>query len=115
MIHDRVQKVFSKRIRAAVLPLFAFAAWCFYSACAVTTTPDAPATASETAYKPVFVRPPRFLTDVCLTRTGELWVTAEAGGVYRLTDPDTQREWEDMRALPGFPKTDNCTAVCEDS
>ena len=27
-----------------------------------------------------FVRPPRFLTDVCLTRDGALWVTAEAGG-----------------------------------
>ena len=62
-----------------------------------------------------FVRPPRFLTDVCLTRDGALWVTAEAGGVYRLRDPETDREWEDMRAQPGFPATSNCTAVCEDS
>ncbi len=62
-----------------------------------------------------FVRPPRFLTDVCLTRDGALWVTAEAGGVCRLRDPETDREWEDMRAQPGFPATSNCTAVCEDS
>ena len=62
-----------------------------------------------------FVRPARFLTDVCLTRDGALWVTAEAGGVYRLRDPETDREWEDMRAQPGFPATSNCTAVCEDS
>ena len=62
-----------------------------------------------------FVRPQRFLTDVCLTHDGALWVTAEAGGVYRLGDPETDREWEDMRAQPGFPATSNCTAVCEDS
>ncbi len=62
-----------------------------------------------------FVRPQRFLTDVCLTRDGSLWVTAEAGGVCRLGDPETDREWEDMRAQPGFPDTSNCTAVCEDS
>ncbi len=24
-------------------------------------------------------------------------------------------KWEDMRKQLGFPKTDNCTAVCEDS
>ena len=64
---------------------------------------------------PVSSRTPRFLTDVCLTRTGDLWVTAEAGGVFRLRDPEKDTEWEDMRALPGFPKTDHCTAVCEDS
>ena len=64
---------------------------------------------------PFSARTPRFLTDVCLTRSGDLWVTAEAGGVFRLRDPEKDREWEDMRALPGFPKTDNCTAVCEDS
>lgn len=62
-----------------------------------------------------FVRPLRFLTDVCVTHDGTLWVTAEAGGVFRLGDPETDREWEDMRAQPGFPATSNCTAVCEDS
>lgn len=66
-------------------------------------------------YVPVYVRPARFLTDVCLTRTGDLWVTAEAGGVYRLHDPEKEKEWEDMRKAPGFPDTANCTAVCEDS
>ncbi|MBR4254852.1 MAG: hypothetical protein IKQ16_07160 [Lentisphaeria bacterium] len=70
---------------------------------------------SDEPVAPVFVRPARFLTDVCLTRSGDLWVTAEAGGVFRLHDPDKDKEWEDMRAQPGFPKTDNCTAVCEDS
>ena len=64
---------------------------------------------------PVLAKPARFLTDVCLTRAGDLWVTAEAGGVFRLRDPEKDKAWEDMRALPGFPKTDNCTAVCEDS
>ena len=63
----------------------------------------------------VSARTPRFLTDACLTRTGDLWVTAEAGGVFRLHDPEKDMEWEDMRKLPGFPKTDHCTAVCEDS
>ena len=76
---------------------------------------EAQAVRSDTPYVPVSARPARFLTDVCLTRSGDIWVTAEAGGVFRLRDPEKDREWEDMRALPGFPATNNCTAVCEDS
>ena len=121
-----------KKLCAAALLLFAFAAACFYAACG--TTPKSPAegpadiptdgvavepaeTQEETpvSHTPVFVRPARFLTDVCLTRGGDLWVTAEAGGVFRLHDPEKDAEWEDMHAMPGFPKTDHCTAVCEDS
>ena len=68
-------------------------------------------TPSDEPVAPVFVRPARFLTDVCLTRSGDLWVTAEAGGVFRLHDPDKDREWEDMRAQPGFPKTDRKSVV----
>ena len=134
MIHDCDHNPLFRKIRAAAMIIFVLAASCLSMTC--TMMSDAPVAeskekeviseaeqaaseakqaASEAICKPVFVRPPRFLTDVCLTHSGELWVTAEAGGVYRLTDPDTQREWEDMRALPGFPKTDNCTAVCEDS
>ena len=98
------------RIRAAVLLFFVFAVASFYSACMLFD--GGPATGSHT---PVRVKPPKFLTDVCLTRSGDLWVTAEAGGVYRLHDPETEAKWEDMRALPGFPATNHCTAVCEDS
>lgn len=134
---------FLKRIGAAVLLCFVFAAACFYTACARTLggpddVSDVPAEAdagktteagavptevsdvpvevdaATLAVTPVFVKPPRFLTDVCLTRSGDIWVTAEAGGVFRLHDPEKDKEWEDMRALPGFPKTDHCTAVCED-
>ena len=59
--------------------------------------------------------PAKFLTGACLTRSEDLWVTAEAGGVYRLSGQEMKPKWEDMRKQPGFPKTDNCTAVCEDS
>ena len=59
--------------------------------------------------------PAKFLTGASLTRSGDLWGTAEAGGVYRLSGQEMKPKWEDMRKLPGFPKTDNCTAVCEDS
>ena len=112
---------FLKRIGAAVLLCFVFATACFYTACARTSggpdeVSDVPVEvgAATLAVTPVFVKPPRFLTDVCLTRSGDIWVTAEAGGVFRLHDPEKDKEWEDMRALPGFPKTDHCTAVCED-
>ena len=30
--------------------------------------------------------PAKFLTGVCLTRSEDLWITAEAGGVYRLSE-----------------------------
>ena len=132
----------SKKAYAAVLLVFIFAATIFYTAaCSLMksgpaapteeiqgpteekqppteekqTPSEAELPASDEPVAPVFVRPARFLTDVCLTRSGDLWVTAEAGGVFRLHDPDTDKEWEDMRAQPGFPKTDNCTVVCEDS
>ena len=59
--------------------------------------------------------PAKFLTGACLTFSEDLWITAEAGGVYRLSGQGKKAEWEDMRKQPGFPKTDNCTAVCEDS
>ena len=59
--------------------------------------------------------PEKFLTGACLTRSEDLWITAEAGGVYRLSGQEMKPKWENMRKQPGFPKTDNCTAVCEDS
>jgi len=59
--------------------------------------------------------PAKFLTGACLTRSEDLWVTAEAGGVYRLSGQGKKPEWEDMRKQPGFPTTEHCTAVCEDS
>lgn len=59
--------------------------------------------------------PAKFLTGACLTRSEDLRITAEAGGVYRLSGQEMKPKWEDMRKQPGFPKTDNCTAVCEDS
>ncbi len=59
--------------------------------------------------------PAKFLTGACLTRSEDLWITAEAGGVYRLSGQEKNPKWEDMRKQPGFQKTDNCTAVCEDS
>jgi len=59
--------------------------------------------------------PVKFLTDAYLTQSEDLWITAEAGGVYRLNGKKKTPEWEDMRKHPGFPQTDNCTAVCEDS
>ena len=55
--------------------------------------------------------PAKFLTDACLTRSEDLWVTAEAGGVYRLSGQEMKPKWEDMRKLPGFPKTDNCQSI----
>jgi hypothetical protein len=30
--------------------------------------------------------PAKFLTGACLTRSEDLWITAEAGGVYRLSE-----------------------------
>ena len=59
--------------------------------------------------------PAKFLTGACLTRSEDLWITAEGGGVYRLSGQEMKPKWEDMRKQPGFPKMDNCTAVCEDS
>ena len=53
--------------------------------------------------------PAKFLTGACLTRSEDLWITAEAGGVYRLSGQEMKPKWEDMRKQPGFPKTDNCT------
>ena len=55
--------------------------------------------------------PAKFLTGACLTRSEDLWITAEAGGVYRLSGQGKKPEWEDMRKQPGFPKTDNCQSI----
>ena len=55
--------------------------------------------------------PTKFLTGACLTRSEDLWVTAEAGGVYRLSGQEMKPKWEDMRKQPGFPKTDNCQSI----
>ena len=48
--------------------------------------------------------PAKFLTGACLTRTEDLWITAEAGGVYRLSGQEMTPKWEDMRKQPGFQK-----------
>ena len=55
--------------------------------------------------------PTKFLTGACLTRSEDLWITAEAGGVYRLSGQEMKPKWEDMRKQPGFPKTDNCQSI----
>jgi len=120
-LRNNLGPVFSKQLGAAVLLFVVLAFSCFYAACVQTSGgpendgPVSVAAQADAPYVPVRVKPPRFLTDVCLTRSGDLWVTAEAGGVFRLHDPETDKEWEDMRAVPGFPKTNNCTSVCEDS
>ena len=41
--------------------------------------------------------PAKFLTGACLTRSEDLWITAEAGGVYRLSGQEMKPKWEDMR------------------
>ena len=43
---------------------------------------------------------PGFESD-CLTRSEDLWITAEAGGVYRLSGQEMKPKWEDMRKQPG--------------
>ena len=55
--------------------------------------------------------PAKFLTGASLTRSEDLWGTAEAGGVYRLSGQEMKPKWEDMRKQPGFPKTDNCQSI----
>ena len=45
--------------------------------------------------------PAKFLTGACLTRSEDLWITAEAGGVYRLSGQAMKPKWEDMRKQPG--------------
>ncbi|MBP5585167.1 MAG: hypothetical protein J6Y92_02295 [Lentisphaeria bacterium] len=55
--------------------------------------------------------PTKFLTGACLTRSEDLWITAEAGGVYRLSGQEMKPKWKDMRKQPGFPKTDNCQSI----
>ena len=52
--------------------------------------------------------PAKFLTGACLTRSEDLWITAEAGGVYRLSGQEMKPKWEDMRKQPGdfFKKTE---------
>ena len=45
--------------------------------------------------------PAKFLTGACLTRSEDLWITAEAGGVYRLSGQEMKPKWEDMRKQPG--------------
>ena len=47
------------------------------------------------------VAPAKFLTGACLTRSEDLWITAEAGGVYRLSGQEMKPKWEDMRKQPG--------------
>ena len=53
--------------------------------------------------------PTKFLTGACLTRSEDLWITAEGGGVYRLSGQEMKPKWEDMRKLPGvfFEKNRN--------
>ena len=41
--------------------------------------------------------PAKFLTGACLTRSEDLWITAEAGGVYRLSGQEMKPRWEDNR------------------
>ena len=53
----------------------------------------------------------KFLTGACLTWSEDLWITAEAGGVYRLSGQAMKPKWEDIRKQPGFPKTDNCQSI----
>ena len=48
--------------------------------------------------------PAKFLTGACLTRSEDLWITAEAGGVYRLSGQEMKPKWEDMRKQPGAAK-----------
>lgn len=48
--------------------------------------------------------PTKFLTGACLTRSEDLWITAEAGGVYRLSGQEMKPKWEDMRKQPGAAK-----------
>ena len=55
--------------------------------------------------------PAKFLTGACRTRSEDLWITAEAGGVYRLSGQGKKPEWENMRKQPGFTKTDNCQSI----
>jgi hypothetical protein len=35
----------------------------------------------------------KFLTGACLTRSEDLWITAEAGGVYRLSGQEMKPKW----------------------
>ena len=127
--HDKRNPA-SKIFFAAIALLFVLAAMFFYTACggpaaqpsALPSTEDAvqPPAEEQATVKPPAEKPaavmPRYLTDLYLTRGGDLWITAEAGGVYRLKNAGTGKEkLEDMRTLPGFPNTENCTAVCEDS
>lgn len=37
--------------------------------------------------------PAKFLTGACLTRSEDLWITAEAGGVYRLSEQEMKPKW----------------------
>ena len=51
--------------------------------------------------------PAKFLTDACLTRSEDLWITAEAGGVYCLSEQywlftDAPPEQNDT-AVPSAP------------
>ncbi len=127
--HDKRNPA-SKKFFAAIALLFVLAAMFFYTACggpsaqplAQPSTEDAvqPPAEEQATVKPPAEKPaavmPKYLTDLYLTRGGDLWITAEAGGVYRLKNAGTGKEkLEDMRTLPGFPNTENCTAVCEDS
>ena len=49
----------------------------------------------------------KFLTGACLTRSEDLWITAEAGGVYRLSGQEMKPKWEDMRKQPGRLKKES--------
>ena len=112
MRQNNTKKTFQK-ICAAALLLFVFAAACIYTACSQTGGGPAEIPSEPTGKRPDIS--PKYVTDMCLTRDGALWVTAEAGGVYRANAADETFVWEDMRALPGFPATNHCTAVCEDA
>ncbi len=56
------------------------------------------------------------LGQVCIASLNGISYSTTGGFRYlQGSDLKAKPKWEDMRKQPGFPKTDNCTAVCEDS
>ena len=54
--------------------------------------------------------PVSFLMDAVADARGNVWVAAEAGGVWKLE----AGTWRAMHREPGFPPTMNCYAIAED-
>ena len=48
--------------------------------------------------------PAKFLTGACLTRSEDLWITAEAGGVYRLSGQENETEVGRHAEAAGIPE-----------